>query len=265
MSRNEVSAQKILEATIAAILESGDSLVIDGSYWAEIGDLVSHDSLEARSPENLAFDYAGLGKRVLDFGCGTAGFRPFLEGLGYDWTGVNYREGMADNAAATAETLNDHKMFFYGGTILPFPDASFDVVFSFQVFEHIQDIRITFAEIARVLKPGGRLIGAVSYMEQIHDYSTFNFTPYGLKLASRDAGLMLEKVYPRSDAFSFLLRRLLVVTSASDENSLTHHINANNSIHDMMADYALKRADIKSANLFRLMFCTHFAFDVLRP
>jgi ubiquinone/menaquinone biosynthesis C-methylase UbiE len=38
---------------------------------------------------------------------------------------------------------------------IPHDDASFDVVVSNQVFEHVQDMEATLLEIARVLKPGG--------------------------------------------------------------------------------------------------------------
>jgi SAM-dependent methyltransferase len=41
---------------------------------------------------------------------------------------------------------------------LPFDDASFDAVVSFQVIEHVSAPREFLAECARVLRPGGRLI-----------------------------------------------------------------------------------------------------------
>ena len=40
---------------------------------------------------------------------------------------------------------------------LPFPDASFDKVVAAEVLEHLPDDRAAFAELARVLKPGGRI------------------------------------------------------------------------------------------------------------
>jgi SAM-dependent methyltransferase len=46
----------------------------------------------------------------------------------------------------------------YGGSRLPFPDASFDCCTSNQVLEHLADPGFTLREIARVLRPGGRLI-----------------------------------------------------------------------------------------------------------
>jgi ubiquinone/menaquinone biosynthesis C-methylase UbiE len=40
---------------------------------------------------------------------------------------------------------------------LPLPDDSFDVVLSTQVLEYVQDVEKALAEMARVLKPGGRV------------------------------------------------------------------------------------------------------------
>jgi SAM-dependent methyltransferase len=41
---------------------------------------------------------------------------------------------------------------------LTFPDASFDLVLCNELFEHVQDLELAFREIARVLRPGGRLV-----------------------------------------------------------------------------------------------------------
>ncbi|HQV69941.1 MAG TPA: class I SAM-dependent methyltransferase [Thermoflexales bacterium] len=41
---------------------------------------------------------------------------------------------------------------------LPYADQSFDVVFSHEVLEHVQDDRLACREMARVLRPGGRAV-----------------------------------------------------------------------------------------------------------
>ncbi|MCP9817464.1 methyltransferase domain-containing protein [Synechococcus sp. GreenBA-s] len=41
---------------------------------------------------------------------------------------------------------------------LSFGDASFDLVLCNELFEHVQDLELAFREIARVLRPGGRLV-----------------------------------------------------------------------------------------------------------
>ena len=52
---------------------------------------------------------------------------------------------------------------------LPFPDNSFDIVFSHGVLHHIPDVITAQKEIARVLKPGGRLI-AMLYARRSLNY-----------------------------------------------------------------------------------------------
>ena len=44
------------------------------------------------------------------------------------------------------------------GEHLPFPDDSFDFVFSHEVIEHVQNDHWTAAEMVRVLRPGGRIV-----------------------------------------------------------------------------------------------------------
>src|SRR5262249_6810148 len=46
------------------------------------------------------------------------------------------------------------------GEALPFDSGSFDLILSFDVLEHVQDVKRVMAECARVLTPGGRLMTA---------------------------------------------------------------------------------------------------------
>lgn len=48
-----------------------------------------------------------------------------------------------------------HPVIDYDGRNIPFPDASFDIVFSSNVLEHVVDLDQVLSETARVLKPGG--------------------------------------------------------------------------------------------------------------
>ncbi len=95
--------------------------------------------------------------RILDFGCGTGGLivkgrRQNLDIWGAD-TYQSAFEGWSDHLPAEARPFI--RQF---SEELPFEDASFEVVISNVVFEHIADLGPTLAEIARVLRPGGVLI-----------------------------------------------------------------------------------------------------------
>ena len=53
-------------------------------------------------------------------------------------------------------------------TRLPFPDGSFDCVYSFGVIHHIPDVDTVLAEVFRVLKPGGVFQVGVYHLFSIH-------------------------------------------------------------------------------------------------
>ena len=118
----------------------------------------------------LTVDYDRLdlrpGMTVLDLGCGEGrhAFEAFRRGgrvVAVDWgqheveTTKRWLGLIADD-----EPVPDPARFEVvrgDVTRLPFPDASVDRVMASEVLEHVPDDAAAFAEIARVLKPGGRV------------------------------------------------------------------------------------------------------------
>lgn len=76
------------------------------------------------------------------------------------------------------------------GERLPFRSDVFDAVFSFSVLEHVRDPFAVAREMARVLKPGGRLYAVVPFLQPFHAYPHhyYNMTAQGL--ANLFAGLL---------------------------------------------------------------------------
>ncbi|MEX0825861.1 MAG: class I SAM-dependent methyltransferase [Acidimicrobiia bacterium] len=84
--------------------------------------------------------------RVLDLGAGTGAANPDLRD----------RQIIALDPAPEMLGLNPTELRVVGkGEALPFPDGSFDGVFSAYVFRNLDSVPATLEEIARVLRPGG--------------------------------------------------------------------------------------------------------------
>ena len=98
-----------------------------------------------------------MGWAILDYGCGSG--RHVYEYLDTGYSNVcGYDIG--DFVARRQAT--DQARFRFGATAsdgrmsgVPWPDNTFDFVFATSVFEHVQDQATAYAEICRVLKPGG--------------------------------------------------------------------------------------------------------------
>jgi ubiquinone/menaquinone biosynthesis C-methylase UbiE len=101
--------------------------------------------------------------RVLEVGCGTGTLLMLIKQLhpGVDVVGLDPDPralARAKRKAATASAAITLDRGF--SDVLPYPDASFDAVFSSFMFHHLEgaDEKLkTLREIRRVLKPGGRL------------------------------------------------------------------------------------------------------------
>ena len=91
--------------------------------------------------------------RILENGCGVGMYVEHLTPLGGQIFGLEYDfERAAEAAARSPRIINA------AGEKLPFPAGSFDLILSHEVLEHVLDDRLAAAEIARVLKPGGRAV-----------------------------------------------------------------------------------------------------------
>ena len=142
-----------------------------GRGWAQ--DLGYPEPELSRVPDETVESFAGVanpwvhgrlepGQTVLDLGCGAGTdllIAAQMVGPGGNVVGVDMTAAMLDRARASANAMELDSVELHLGLIedLPLADESIDVVISNGVIDLLPDKDTVFAEIDRVLRPGGRL------------------------------------------------------------------------------------------------------------
>ena len=148
-----------------------DFIFPTGRAWAE--DLGYPQPELSNVPDATVESFAGVanpfslgrvepGEVVLDLGCGAGTdllVAAQMTGRGGRTIGVDMTPAMLDRARASAGRMGLDNVELHESLIetLPVPDASVDVVLSNGVIDLVVDKEAVFAEIDRVLRPGGRL------------------------------------------------------------------------------------------------------------
>lgn len=139
-------------------------------YYAEHGDFLGDTDL-LWCPEGLLEADAGLlgevrDRDVLEVGCGAAQGARWLRSQGARVTALDVSRGQLDQARVLDKRTEVTGVGYLQADAqrLPLRDASFDVVASaFGALPFVADAPGTLAEIARVLRPGGRAVLSVAH------------------------------------------------------------------------------------------------------
>ncbi len=144
--------------------------------------------------------------RVLDLGCGTGKSHDFMAAARplARWVGID----IPDSPEAALRRRRDLSFAVFDGVRIPFAAGAFDLVYCHQVLEHVRHPEPLLAEAARVLSPGGVLIGSTSQLEPFHSRSLWNYTAYGMIELLEAAGLQDVEIRPGIDGVTLILRRL---------------------------------------------------------
>jgi ubiquinone/menaquinone biosynthesis C-methylase UbiE len=113
--------------------------------------------------------------RVLDLGCGTGNHTDALQQITRAQVcGVEPSTGMIDKARQKNPAID-----FRAGEAaqIPFEDAAFDFIYMTDVIHHVPDIDVLFGEVARVLRPGGKLCVVTQSHDQIARRAIAQFFP----------------------------------------------------------------------------------------
>jgi len=166
---------------LTAMLPGSDNPYIENDLWVEL----------EKSTRILVNKYTKNGSRILD--CGVGMGRVMAPLVDLDRYGIDispdYLKISRENGITVAlSSIED----------MPYSDDFFDTVIACDVLEHVLDLNFCSAQILRVLKPGGKLIVRVPYIEDLDVYIDLD-TPYDyIHLRSfgyGDLRLHFEKIF----------------------------------------------------------------------
>jgi len=128
----------------------------------------------------------------LDVGCGPGRHRALVQARGYQWLGFDRREFAITTARSDAGAL-------------PLKARSVAAVVTWQMVEYVEHPEVVFAEIARVLEPGGVVCGSVSFLEPVHGRTYFNLSPLILERLLTRHGFADIEIKPGLNGMALIL------------------------------------------------------------
>ncbi len=158
------------------------------------------------------------GARVLDVGAGVGQYRPLFAHCEYK----------AQDFAQEPGTIDKYTRLDYVSdiTAIPVEDGSFDVVLCTEVLEHVPEPIKAVQEMARILRPGGRLLlsaplGSLLHQEPYHYYG--GYTPHWYRKYLPQFGLRIEALERNRGFFSLFGQEAQRFASLIDPRRTTRH------------------------------------------
>jgi SAM-dependent methyltransferase len=133
---------------------------------------------------------------VLDVGAGSCPYRPLFAHCRYERHDCEPLQG---NGHSVIDHVSDI-------TAIPVGDRTFDVALCTEVLEHVPDPVAAVKELARILRPGGRLILTAPLASGLHQSPTHffgGFTPFWYRRYLGDAGFEDIEIEANGGFFKF--------------------------------------------------------------
>jgi ubiquinone/menaquinone biosynthesis C-methylase UbiE len=138
---------------------------------------VAFSQMQHHSPELiLAASEVGPGDRMLDVACGPGLIACAFAKVARHVTGIDLTPAMIEQARALQQSHALTNLTWHVGDVLPlpFPDASFSLVFTRYSFHHFLDPKKVLAEMFRVCLRGGRVVVVDVYTSNSEQAEMYN-------------------------------------------------------------------------------------------
>lgn len=144
-------------------------------------------------PGNSAPDVTGPRQRVLDCGVGTGALSRALANVlpaPFRLDAIDISPAMLDRAEDNLRAAGIEFTMRQGDLRrLPYGDATFDIVMTAHVLEHLPDPDVALGEMVRVLKPGGLLIACITRRSALGAYVQLKWCTHRLTAAEAERWL----------------------------------------------------------------------------
>ena len=120
------------------------------------GLLAAHDEVYLRHYVELVIRYAPPHSKVLDLGCGNGISARLLNQADFDVVGTDISSLFLEEARSWENPRLRYQVCDV--MELPFEDASFNVICSNELVEHLPDVETALTEMMRVVCKGGRIV-----------------------------------------------------------------------------------------------------------
>ena len=126
--------------------------------WIQWARQPGHDSYWQYHRDQFLELLPPPGRQTADIGCGEGRLTRHLKKLGHRIIGIDASPSLVE-AARTCDPSMDIRLA--NASALPLDDASTDLAIAFMTLHDVDDMPLAIREVARILKPGGRLCLAI--------------------------------------------------------------------------------------------------------
>jgi SAM-dependent methyltransferase len=168
--------------------------------------------------QNL-LEEGALHKRVLDIGCGKQPFRAVFERYGCQYYGLDVQthENVTVDFVAPIDQELPAEVLQQGG---------YDFILCTEVLEHVANWHAAFGNIAKLLKPGGRVLLSCPHFYQLHEepYDFWRPTNHAIEIYARNYGLQTVRIEKAGDAWDVLGTWMANCQFYITSSKLTHRL-----------------------------------------